>query len=200
MHCVVRSVDGDGKKMSRIGKQPVAIPGSVKLTQSGSELSVEGPLGKLAHRLPDGISADYDAESKQMLVTRATEQKRHKALHGLTRTLIDNMVVGVTDGYKKELELVGIGYSVKLEGQRLALQLGYANAVYMDIPEGLKVEVTSPTNPGRLVVSGFDKQQVGDLTARIRKLKLPEPYQGKGFRYTGEVIRRKAGKAFVGAG
>lgn len=186
--------------MSRIGRQPIVIPEGVKLTRSGCELTVEGALGKLTHRLPEGISAEYEAEAKQVLVKRATEQKRHRALHGLTRTLIANMVVGVTQGYAKELELVGIGYSVKLEGKRLALQLGYANTVYVDFPGTVKVEVTSPTNPGRLVVRGCDKQQVGDLTARIRALKPPEPYQGKGFRYLGEVIRRKAGKAFVSAG
>jgi len=186
--------------MSRIGRQPIAVPESVKLKREGPVLAVEGPLGKLSHRLPAGIDAEYEAESRRISVTRASDAKRHRELHGLTRTLIQNMITGVTEGYKKELEVVGIGYSVSLEGRRLALQIGYAHPVHVTIPDGVKVEVTSPTNPGRLVVSGCDKQLVGEAAARIRAVKPPEPYLGKGIRYAGEVVRRKAGKAFVGAG
>jgi len=186
--------------MSRIGRQPIAVPESVKLKREGPDLGVEGPLGKLSHRLPAGIDAEYDTETRRISVKRASDAKRHRELHGLTRTLIHNMITGVTEGYKKDLEVVGIGYNVSLEGQRLALQIGYANAAYVTIPEGIKVEVTSPTNPGRVSVSGCDKQMVGEVAARIRAVKPPEPYQGKGVRYAGEVVRRKAGKAFVGAG
>lgn len=186
--------------MSRIGRQPIAIPDSVKLTRNGDEVAVEGPLGQLRLRLPDGITGELDNERKQFLVKRATNSKRHRALHGLERTLVQNMVIGVTEGYKKELEIIGIGYSATLAGNTIAFQVGYANTVSLEVPEGIKVEVLQPTNPGRVVVSGCDKQQVGQFAARIRAIRPPEPYQGKGIRYAGEAVRRKAGKAFVGTG
>ena len=186
--------------MSRIGKQPVEIPDTVKVSRNGSEITVEGPLGRLEFRLADGITAELEAGEKRLLVRRASDSKPHRELHGLSRTLINNMVVGVTAGYKKELEIHGIGYNVRLDGERLAFQVGFANVVALAVPEGIKAEVVTPTNPGRLAIGGCDKQQVGQFAARIRAIRPPEPYQGKGIRYTGEAIRRKAGKAFVGAG
>jgi large subunit ribosomal protein L6 len=186
--------------MSRIGKQPIAIPDSVKLTGAGSQLTVEGPKGKLSHKVPDGIVYEHKTETKELLVTRVSESRPHRELHGLTRTIISNMVVGVTEGYKKELEIHGIGYTAKLNGNKLDLLLGFANIISVEIPSDLKVEVIAQTNPGRVLVSGCDKQRVGQLAATIRSKRKPEPYQGKGVRYTGEAIRRKAGKAFVGAG
>jgi len=186
--------------MSRVGMQPIVVPDAVKLTIADREVTVTGPLGTLRHRLPDGIACAWDAEKGVLRVERASDLKRHRELHGLTRTLIHNMVVGVTQGYRKELEIVGIGYSVRKEGNALSFQVGFANTVRLELPEGIQVEVLQPTNPGRLAISGCDKQQVGQLAARIRAIRPPEPYQGKGIRYAGEQIRRKAGKAFVGAG
>jgi large subunit ribosomal protein L6 len=187
--------------MSRIGKQPIALPDGVTVTVKDSDLTVEGPLGKLRHTLPRGITcAEGDAPERQLVVRRASENKRQRELHGLTRTLINNMVVGVTKGFQKELEIHGIGYSVKLSGDTLDLQLGFANTVRIAVPGDLKADVKSTTNPGQVVVSGCDKQRVGQLAARIWAARKAEPYQGKGVRYAGEEIRRKAGKAFVGAG
>ena len=184
--------------MSRIGRQPVPVPDNVKVTLNGSDVSVEGPLGKLERRVTHGITCEMDTEKKQIVVSRVSDAKPYRERHGLERTLINNMVIGVTQGYKKELEIVGIGYNVKPVEQALEFQLGFANAVTVQIPEGLKAEVIQPTNPGRIAVTGCDKQQVGQLAARIRSIRPPEPYLGKGIRYSDEVIRRKAGKAFVG--
>ena len=186
--------------MSRIGKQPITLPESVKLSMSGNDVTVEGPLGRLQHCLPNGINCKHDTENRQLVVTRASDSKPHRALHGLTRALVKNMVVGVSEGYKKALEIHGVGYNVKLDGNRLALHVGFANTIVVEVLAGVKVEVTSPTNPGRVIVSGCDKQRVGQVAAQIRAVRPPEPYQGKGIRYVGETIRRKAGKAFVGAG
>ena len=186
--------------MSRIGRLPVPVPDNVKLAVNGSEVTVEGPLGKLTHRVSRGIACEMDPEKKQLVVTRASDAKPYRERHGLERTLISNMIIGVTQGYRKELEIVGIGYNVKPAGKNLEFQLGFANPVSIEIPEGLKAEVIQPTNPGRIAISGCDKQQVGQVAARIRALRSPEPYLGKGIRYSNEVVRRKAGKAFVGAG
>jgi len=186
--------------MSRIGKQPIAVPDNVKVALHGSFVSVEGPLGRLEHRLAIGITAEMDAGKKQLLVKRASDAKPHRERHGLERTLINNTIIGVTQGYRKELEIVGVGYNAKKDGNVLELQVGFANVVRLDIPEGIQAEVLQPTNPARLGVSGCDKQQVGQYAARIRAVRPPEPYQGKGIRYAGEEIRRKAGKAFVGTG
>ncbi len=186
--------------MSRVGKQPITLPDGVKLTIEGDKVTAEGPKGRLDHRLPDGISCEMDSDGKRLLVKRASDSKPHKMLHGLTRALINNMVVGVRQGYRKEMEIVGIGYSARLEGDALLLQVGMANTVRLRIPETVNAEVIQPTNPGRVAITGCDKQQVGQFAARIRSVRPPEPYQGKGIRYSGEVIRRKAGKAFVGAG
>jgi len=186
--------------MSRVGKQPIPLPEDVKVGIEGGLVRVEGPLGRLEHRLPEGIRCEMDEGAKCLLVRRASDSKAHKMLHGLSRTLIHNMVVGVKQGYRKELEIVGIGYNVRIERNAVVLQVGFANSVRLPIPEGLKAEVIQAANPGRLAVTGCDKQQVGQFAARIRSVRPPEPYQGKGIRYVGEVIRRKAGKAFVGAG
>jgi len=186
--------------MSRIGKQPIPVPDKVKVTLDGSFVSVEGPLGRLEHRLPVGIAAEMDSKSQQVLVKRASDAKPHRQLHGLERTLINNMIVGVTQGYRKELEIIGVGYNVKMDGKALVFQVGFANDVRRDVPDGITAEVLQPTNPGRLAVTGCDKQAVGEFAARIRAVRPPEPYQGKGIRYAGEEVRRKAGKAFVGAG
>ena len=186
--------------MSRIGRQPVPVPDNVKVTLNGSEISVEGPLGKLEHRVTHGITCEMDTANKQIVVGRVSDAKPHRERHGLERTLVNNMVIGVTQGYKKELKIVGIGYNVKPVGQDLEFQLGFANAVTIQIPEGLKAEVIQPTNPGRIAVSGCDKQQVGQIAALIRAIRPPEPYLGKGIRYSDEVVRRKSGKAFVGTG
>jgi len=186
--------------MSRIGKQPIAVPEKVEVTIADGSVTVKGPLGTLSHRLPDGITCAWDAAKRVLRVERASDAKRFRELHGLTRTLINNMVIGVTQGYSKELEVVGVGYSVRKEGNALNFQVGFANTVRVELPQGIQAEVLQPTNPGRLVVRGCDKQQVGEMAARIRAIRPPEPYQGKGIRYAGEQVRRKAGKAFVGTG
>ena len=183
--------------MSRVGKQPISVPDNVKLSLDGSNVTVEGPLGNLDHHLPAGITCAVDSEKKQLLVKRASDARSQRELHGLERTLINNMILGVTQGYRKGLEIVGIGYSVRKEGRALQFQVGLANTIVLEIPEGIEAEIQQATNPGRLVVSGCDKQQVGQFAARIRAIRPPEPYQGKGIRYAGEAIRRKAGKAFV---
>lgn len=183
--------------MSRVGRQPIPVPDNVKLSLDGSNVTVGGPLGNLDHHLPAGITCAVDTEKKHILVKRASDARRQRELHGLQRTLISNMILGVTEGYRKSLEIVGIGYSVRKEGCSLQFQVGFANTIKLEIPDGIEAEIQQPTNPGRLVVSGCDKQQVGQFAARIRAIRPPDPYQGKGIRYAGEVIRRKAGKAFV---
>lgn len=186
--------------MSRVGKQPIALPEKVKATVQASKVVIEGPLGRLEHVLPAGIACEKDEAKKLLVLTRAADNKPMRMLHGLSRSLVRNMVVGVTQGYKKELEINGIGYNVKMEGKFLTMELGFANTIKMEIPQGIKVEVTQATNPGRMSISGADKHGVGQFAASVRSKRPPEPYQGKGIKYTTEVIRRKAGKAFVGAG
>jgi len=186
--------------MSRIGKQPVAVPDKVKVAVEGSLVRVEGPLGKLEYRVPASVKVTFDAAGKQVRFARVSDAKPHRQLHGLARTLVRNMILGVTKGYRKELEVVGVGYNVKQSGNALDFQVGFANTIRIDLPPGIKAEVMQPTNPGRLAVSGCDKQAVGQVAARIRAIRPPEPYQGKGIRYLGEEVRRKAGKALVGAG
>ncbi len=183
--------------MSRIGKQPVVIPDDVKVTVSGNSVSIDGPKGKLSNSFHQDIKIEYNQQEKTLLVTRPSDEKKHRALHGLTRALIANMVLGVTKGYSKNMEIVGIGYNAKVQGKDLALSLGYTHPVVLEIPIGIKVDVTNPTNPGKLTVSGADKQMVGQFSAVIRGKKPPEPYKGMGIKYQDEVIRRKAGKAFT---
>ncbi|MBA2717887.1 MAG: 50S ribosomal protein L6 [Chloroflexi bacterium] len=176
--------------MSRIGRLPIAVPSTVDVTIEGRRLTVKGPKGTLARELhPDML---VSREEDKILVKRPTEQKTHKQLHGLTRTLVNNMVVGVTDGYRKGLEITGVGYRAAKNGEKLTLNLGYSHQIEIDPPSGISFEIESPT---RLAVVGIDKELVGQIAAKVRATRKPEPYKGKGVRYAGEKIRRKAGKA-----
>ena len=175
--------------MSRIGKRPVAVPAGVTVNLKGNTIAVKGPKGELARALhPEMAVAFADG---QVSVTRPSDDKRHKALHGLTRTLVANMVEGVTNGFEKRLEIQGVGYRASLRGTALELAVGYSHPVVKDAPEGITFDVPVPT---QIVVRGNDKQQVGQLAAEIRKVRPPEPYKGKGIRYEGEYVRRKVGK------
>ena len=177
--------------MSRIGKTPISIPSSVEITIDGAKGEVKGPKGNLDLVLPEGISLLHEDET--LVVSRENDERQSKALHGLTRSLINNMVIGVTEGYSKQLELVGVGYRVQAKGKtNLEFQLGFSHPVKVSAPEGIEFDVPSPTE---LNISGIDKQAVGQVAADIRALKKPEPYKGKGIRYVGERIIRKAGKA-----
>ena len=176
--------------MSRIGRLPIPVPSTVDVTINGRIVTVTGPKGSLTRSLhPDMTVSREDAN---LVVTRPTEQKTHKQLHGLTRTLVNNMVVGVTDGYRKGIEITGVGYRAALVGRKLTLNLGYSHPIEINPPEGISFEVENPT---RLSVVGIDKELVGQIAAKVRSTRKPEPYKGKGVRYAGEVIRRKAGKA-----
>ncbi len=177
--------------MSRIGKVPVPVPAGVDVSIDGPQVVVTGPKGTLAHTVPAPIEVARD-EAGAIVVTRPDDERASRSLHGLTRTLIANLVTGVTEGYTKRLEIVGTGYRVVAKGSDLEFALGFSHPVTVTAPEGITFEVTSPT---RFAVSGIDKQQVGEVAANIRKIRKPEPYKGKGVRYAGEVVRRKAGKA-----
>ena len=183
--------------MSRIGRQPVKVPNDVKISISGNTVNIDGPKGKLSQTFHPDIAIEYVQQDKQIIVKRSSDEKYHRALHGLTRALISNMVLGVTKGYSKNLEIIGLGYNAKVQGKDLVLLLGYTHPVSLEIPKGIKVEVTNPTNPAKLTVSGTDKQMVGQFSAVIRGMRPPEPYKGMGVKYEDEVIRRKAGKAFT---
>jgi large subunit ribosomal protein L6 len=176
--------------MSRIGRLPITGPSGVDVTIDGRNVTVTGPKGTLSRSLHPDITVSR--EDGTLVVTRPTEQKTHKQLHGLTRTLVNNMVVGVTDGYRKGLEITGVGYRATLNGKKLTLNLGYSHPIEIDPPEGISFEVENPT---RLAVVGIDKELVGQIAAKVRATRKPEPYKGKGVRYAGEYIRRKAGKA-----
>jgi large subunit ribosomal protein L6 len=178
--------------MSRIGKQPVVIPANVKVGVSGREISIEGPLGKLSWTLRGEVSAAYDEAKKQVVVSRKGDSRLHRALHGLSRAMIQNMVAGVTKGYEKKLEVVGVGYLAAVQKNVLQMRLGFANEVQMPIPQGLTVTCPDQTH---IVIKGPDKQLVGQFAAEVRAARKPEPYKGKGVRYDGEIVRRKAGKA-----
>ena len=176
--------------MSRIGRLPIAVPSSVDVTIEGRRLTVKGPKGTLTRELHPDMTVSREEDN--LVVTRPTEQKTHKQLHGLTRTLVNNMVVGVTDGYRKGIEITGVGYRAAKVGEKLQLNLGYSHPIEIDPPAGISFEVENPT---RLAVLGIDKELVGQIAARVRATRKPEPYKGKGVRYAGEQIRRKAGKA-----
>jgi large subunit ribosomal protein L6 len=176
--------------MSRIGRLPIAVPSGVDVSIEGRRVTVKGPKGELARDLHPDMTVDR--EDGKLVVSRPTEQKHHKQLHGLTRTLVNNMVVGVTDGYRKGLEITGVGYRAALVGRKLQLNLGYSHPVEIDPPAGINFELETPT---RLAVVGIDKELVGQIAARVRSTRKPEPYKGKGVKYAGERIRRKAGKA-----
>lgn len=177
--------------MSRIGKIPVPVPAGVDVTISGDLVTVKGPKGSLEHVVPAQLEVARD-EDGAIVVTRREDDRESRALHGLTRTLISNVVVGVTEGYEKKLEIVGTGYRVAAKGSDLEFALGFSHPVVVSAPEGITFAVESPT---KFSVSGISKQQVGEVAANIRKIRKPEPYKGKGVRYAGENVRRKAGKA-----
>lgn len=176
--------------MSRIGRLPIDIPAGVTVTIDGSAVAVKGPKGELALTIPSPIEASV--EEAQVLVTRPDDERESRSLHGLTRTLIHNQIIGVTEGYTKGLEIVGTGYRVAQKGSTLEFALGFSHPVTVDPPAGITFTVEGNT---KITVAGIDKQAVGETAANIRKIKKPEPYKGKGIRYAGEVVRRKAGKA-----
>ncbi len=175
--------------MSRIGKQPIPVPTGVTVMIEPERVTVRGPKGELAERIQRDIGVEQVDD--QVVVTRPTDRGEHRALHGLTRTLIANMVTGVTDGFEKRLEIQGVGYRAQLRGRDLELALGYSHPVSVKAPDGIEFEVPQPT---RIVVRGTSKQQVGEIAAFIRKQRKPEPYTGKGIRYEGEYVARKVGK------
>lgn len=175
--------------MSRIGKKPIEIPSNVTVTINGNEVSVKGPKGELKQTFNKDL--EITQENGVLEVKRPNDEKKVRALHGLTRTLISNMVIGVTEGYKKELDIVGTGYRAAKNGKKLALTLGFSHPLELEDPEGIEVEVPGPN---KIVVQGIDKQKVGQYAAHIRGYRPPEPYKGKGIKYSDEVIRRKVGK------
>jgi large subunit ribosomal protein L6 len=175
--------------MSRIGKQPIEIPGGVNVSILSGRVMVNGPLGELTQEVPARMKIEQ--ENGQITVARPTDRGDDRALHGLTRSLIANMVEGVTKGFEKRLELQGVGYRAAMQGADLRLDVGFSHPVVMKAPQGITFEVPTPTE---IVVKGVDKQQVGQTAAEVRKVRPPEPYKGKGIRYTGEYVRRKVGK------
>jgi len=177
--------------MSRIGRLPITVPAGVDVTIDGADVTVKGPKGTLTHTVPAPITVEK-ADDGTLQVTRPNDERMSRSLHGLTRTLVANMVAGVTEGYTKKLEIVGTGYRVVAKGTDLEFALGFSPPVIIPAPAGISFAVETPT---RFSVSGIDKQQVGEVAAKLRKLRKPDPYKGKGVRYEGEVIRRKAGKA-----
>jgi len=180
--------------MSRLGRIPIAIPKGAKVAQAGSKLAFEGPKGKLALELPGDLSASVQEDKLQ--IGRSSDVKNVKALHGLYRALAANAVKGVTEGFSKELEVVGVGYRAAVKGKTLEMFVGFSHPVAFPIPEGITVETPKPTV---VIVKGIDRQLVGQVAANIRRVAPPEPYKGKGIKYAGELIRRKAGKAAAGA-
>jgi large subunit ribosomal protein L6 len=177
--------------MSRVGKNPIAVPGGVDVTIADRDVAVKGPKGTLSRTLPGEITVRQ--EDGTLLVERPNDERQNRALHGLTRSLVANMVTGVTEGFVKELEIVGVGYRATAQGpNRMELALGFSHPVFVDAPDGVTFEVPQPT---RIRVIGIDKEIVGQVAANIRKIRKPEPYKGKGIRYLGEQVKRKAGKA-----
>jgi large subunit ribosomal protein L6 len=175
--------------VSRIGKLPIQIPSGVELDLDGDTVTVTGPRGRLSQRVPPPIEVEREGDVLQ--VKRPDDERENRSLHGLTRSLLANMVEGVTNGFEKRLEIQGVGYRVQAQGNDLVFSLGYSHQVPVKAPEGISFEVATPT---RFSVKGIDKQQVGQVAAEIRQLRKPDPYKGKGIRYAGEVVRRKAGK------
>ncbi len=177
--------------MSRIGKKLIPLPSGVKVNVASGEVTVEGKLGKLQYRHRPEIDVKVDAEQNAVVCARSSEEREIRAYHGLTRALVANMIQGVTDGYEKKLEIQGVGYLGAIQGKVLQLRVGFANEVQKPIPDGLTVTCPDQTH---IVIKGMDKQQVGQFAAEVRAVRKPEPYKGKGIRYDGEVVRRKAGK------
>jgi large subunit ribosomal protein L6 len=181
--------------MSRIGRKPVPVPANVKVSIADSTVDIEGPKGKLSFKHRPEITVSFDQSTRQIICTRHDDERTNRSLHGLTRSLVANMVQGVTSGYAKKLEIVGVGYQAQARSANtLALQVGYANQIVLTTPQGVTVTVPDPTH---ITISGPDKQAVGQFAAEVRKVRPPEPYKGKGIRYEGEFVRRKAGKAFT---
>jgi large subunit ribosomal protein L6 len=183
--------------MSRIGKQPVVIPAGVKVQVDQGKVRVEGPKGKLELAYHRNINVQHDDKARSIQVTRPDDDRVNRSLHGLTRSLIANMVEGVTKGYEKRLKIEGIGYQARMDKKTLVLTVGYANAVEMVPPEGVTAELPDPTT---IVIRGADKQKVGQFAAEVRSVRKPEPYKGKGIRYENEQVRRKEGKSFASGG
>ena len=179
--------------MSRIGKKPITIPAGVDVKINGSQVTVKGPKGELSNSFSEAMAITM--ENNEIIVTRPSDVKEHRSLHGLTRTLISNMVVGVTEGYKKELEVNGVGYRAQKQGKNLVLNLGYSHQVIMPEIDGITIDVP---NNNSIIISGPDKQKVGQFAAEVREKRPPEPYKGKGIKYVDEHIRRKEGKAAKG--
>lgn len=175
--------------MSRIGKKPIQIPKNVKVNINGGIISVEGPKGKLTYEINPDIKVEI--KDGQINVSRNSNEKLTMALHGLTRTLINNMIIGTTEGFQKELEIVGVGFRAQVSGKKLIMQLGFSHPVEFHIPEGIVIETPKPI---QIIVKGIDKQKVGEVAAEIRAIYPPEPYKGKGIRYVGEYVRKKVGK------
>lgn len=183
--------------MSRIGKQPVVIPANVKVQVGDGKVRVEGPKGKLEMTFHPNMSVKLDDKTKSLQITRPDDERLNRSLHGLTRSLIANMVEGVTKGYEKKLKIEGVGYQARMDKKSVVLTVGYANAVTMAPPEGVTVELSDPTT---IIVRGADKQKVGQFAAEVRSVRKPEPYKGKGIRYDQEQVRRKEGKSFTSGG
>ncbi len=183
--------------MSRIGKQPIEVPDGVKVSVADGQISAEGPKGKLSVRFHPLLNVTVDAGGKLIRVTRSSDDRLSRSLHGLTRTLIANMIYGVQHGYEKRLQIVGVGYQASLQGDTLTLNVGMANEPKVKAPPGIRFEVPDSS---RIIVRGVDKQLVGQVAAQIRRIRPPEPYKGKGIRYEGEHIRKKAGKATTSGG
>ncbi|MCC7474110.1 MAG: 50S ribosomal protein L6 [Pirellulales bacterium] len=177
--------------MSRIGKKPVAVPSGVKVSVAGRVVSIEGKLGKLEYTHRPEVTVAVEGEGKSIVCDRKADDRADRAYHGLTRALIQNMIVGVSEGYEKKLEIQGVGYLGAVQGNTLQLRVGFANEVHKTIPQGLTVTCPDQTH---IVIKGTDKQQVGQFAAEVRAVRKPEPYKGKGIRYEGEQVRRKAGK------
>ena len=182
--------------MSRIGKKPVPV-GAAKITVNAQDIKVEGPKGKLELKVHPLISVKMDGDKKELVVTRPDDEKPTKALHGLTRALVANQIQGVAEGYKKALEVQGVGYKAEMKGKNIVLSVGYANQITVPIPGTVQVQLEGVN---KIHISGADKQAVGEFAARVRKVRKPEPYKGKGIRYEGEQVKIKPGKAFAGAG
>ncbi|MFQ5428805.1 MAG: 50S ribosomal protein L6 [Phycisphaerae bacterium] len=190
--------------MSRIGKKPVSMPSGVKADIQGNRVRVTGPKGELTFEHPEGVAVTHDAAANALRVSRASDASRHRAFHGLTRALLNNMVIGVTQGYERKMEIYGTGYGCAVSGGVLELNVGFSHPVRLPIPAGVEVAIEVPAargdeSPAKLSLSGIDKQVVGQFARTIKDARPPEPYKGKGVRYAGEQIRRKAGKAFAGA-
>ena len=179
--------------MSRIGRKPVTIPSNVNVSISQGELKVKGPKGDLSLRWNPAMTLVFDEAKRELLVSRPDDVRVNRALHGLTRALVANMVAGVQQPFEKKLEIVGVGYQASLTGKFVSLQVGFANVIKLPIPQGISCVLPTPT---QIVVTGIDRAVVGQFAANIRRVRPPEPYKGKGIRYTGEQVRRKAGKAF----